>query len=469
LGFNVIKDTIEQYLDEVAGNHDDEGVAELLRCALLRPLCKELSRQERPDDLERVTALPKGAPGWLRESFNQDIPVYGFAPRAEMREGIAHVADWLAAALVNKEEWLNDLDERGRPKKLGKLGSLDRAVKEADRAMLLAVQKGAAQLYEDEEGHEQTETVFEGGYRMVRLLSPSALDKESAAMGHCIGAGGYDGRVRAGTHAYYSLRDPFGKSHATLEVALESNALLQCQGKENKLPVAKYMPFIQTFIKEHKLKLGDAPARYTGLIEQDGEYYDARNLPENLRVGGDIDLRDIAITSLPGGLTVGQNLYLSGTAITELPEGLTVGGFLDLSGTAITSLPEGLTVGQNLYLSGTAITELPEGLTVGGGLYLSGTAITSLPEGLTVGGFLDLSGTAVTSLPGGLTVGGGLDLRGTAVTSLPEGLTVGGGLYLGGTAITELPEGLTVGGMVFSDEPAAGLRRPAGGVEMRPS
>ena len=52
-------------------------------------------------------------------------------------------------------------------------------------------------------------------------------------------------------------------------------------------------------------------------------------------------------------------------------------GDLDLSATDIKSLPDNLTVGGNLDLYDCAgITQLPDGLTVGGSLQLSGTGIT---------------------------------------------------------------------------------------------
>ena len=49
------------------------------------------------------------------------------------------------------------------------------------------------------------------------------------------------------------------------------------------------------------------------------------------------------------------NLYLSYTKITALPENLTVGGWLDLRNTPIAALPENLTVGGSLNLSYTPI------------------------------------------------------------------------------------------------------------------
>ena len=47
---------------------------------------------------------------------------------------------------------------------------------------------------------------------------------------------------------------------------------------------------------------------------------------------------------------------MRGTQITALPDNLTVGGWLDLSGTQITALPDNLTVGGGLDLRGTQIT-----------------------------------------------------------------------------------------------------------------
>ena len=89
------------------------------------------------------------------------------------------------------------------------------------------------------------------------------------------------------------------------------------------------------------------------------------------------------------------------------------GGYLDLENcTGITALPDNLTVGGSLDLRGTGITALPDNLTVGGYLYLRGTGITALPDNLTVGGYLDLENcTGITALPDNLTVGGSLDLE----------------------------------------------------------
>jgi hypothetical protein len=72
---------------------------------------------------------------------------------------------------------------------------------------------------------------------------------------------------------------------------------------------------------------------------------------------GDLDLRDLPITSLPPNLKVGGNLNLTETPIKSLPSGLEVGKSLQLSGTEITSLPNDLIVKKELSLLNTPLSK----------------------------------------------------------------------------------------------------------------
>mgnify|MGYP000238006213 CR=1 FL=1 len=51
----------------------------------------------------------------------------------------------------------------------------------------------------------------------------------------------------------------------------------------------------------------------------------------------------------PDNLSVGGSLDLCGTGITALPDNLSVGGWLDLRGTGITALPDNLSVGGQVF------------------------------------------------------------------------------------------------------------------------
>jgi hypothetical protein len=141
--------------------------------------------------------------------------------------------------------------------------------------------KLARELAPDGEG-EETVMAMGDGFRIVQLLTPTALDREGVKMGHCIGQGGYDGTLRDGSCTFYSLRDAAGEPHATLEVDTKEHALLQCQGKENKPPVAKYLPHLARFIEQQRYRL-EAQACHTGLVESEGRYYSIFALPVSVR------------------------------------------------------------------------------------------------------------------------------------------------------------------------------------------
>lgn len=363
------------------------------------------------------------------------------------KEVLRHIADWLRAALINDEPWLKNVDAQGRPKKLMKFGSIEAIIQEADKAMLKAAQKSRAVRIVD--GDEEIVEMLDEGFHIVRLLTPAALDRESAEMQHCIGNGGYDNHLNDGRHLYLSLRDPHGKAHVTMEI--EDGILIQLQGKQNAPPIRRYIDILVPYIRASGLKVDVPPSHLGYVVDINGEWHPLDNLPEGLTVEGNLNLGGTQITALPEGTSVSGYLRLSSTPITALPARLSVGGFLDLSETPIKELSRGLTVGGGIDLCSTEIISLPEGLSVTGFLDLSGTPIRELPKGLMVGGSFNLSRTKIGALPEGLTVGGSLYLNETSITVLPKGLMVGDNLILDRKKITELPEDLTVGGEVYSN------------------
>lgn len=207
---------------------------------------------------------------------------------------------------------------------------------------------------------------------------------------------------------------------------------------------------------------------------------------------GDLDLRDITISSIPNDLTVDGKLFLKGdnaklmpdkltvldklsiwranikslpnnlivrygldfidSTIENIPNNTVIGGWLNLSGTAITELPDNLTIGGTLYLRNSKITSLPNNLTVGGGIDLSNSSIKTIPQNLTVHTFLDLGDTNITALPDNLTVGGYLDLEYSNIIKIPNNLTVYGYLCLEGTKIEEVPNDSLIYGCIYYND-----------------
>lgn len=354
---------------------------------------------------------------------------------------IRHVSDWLSASIINDSVWLQNVDDRQRPKKLMKFATMAAIVAEADKAMRKAAQtiSNISLIEGDEILHQE----LGDGHYIVRLLTSAALDRESAMMQHCIGNGAYDERVNHPNYVYLSLRSPSGKAHATLEI--QEGEITQLSGKQNKTLIKAHMDRLIPFLRRSKYRAG-VPATELGyVVDEDGVWHALDALPEGLRVAGNLELEDCPINALPVGLKVSGSLYLQRSRVTTLPEGLEVGGDLNLYCTSVAVFPETFKVRGSLYLSQTLIDRLPEGLNVGGDLHLSRSPISALPKGLIVGGTLTLDFSKIRFLPDGLSVGGNLDLSDSAILALPDGLIVGGNLYASETFILSLPKRLSVG------------------------
>ena len=90
---------------------------------------------------------------------------------------------------------------------------------------------------------------FEDGYVWVHLHTETQFKTESDRMNHCIGGGGYYCKFERGQADYYSLRDPKGVPHASMEVTRgRPGSVVQVRGHSNQRPQARYQPYIRPFI-----------------------------------------------------------------------------------------------------------------------------------------------------------------------------------------------------------------------------
>ena len=204
-----------------------------------------------------------------------------------------HIADWVHAAVVNNAEWLQKTDEHGRPKKLLKFADYGQIVDEANKEMEKFAQRSKDVVLN--EGDEALVAMLEDGYYVVRLLKPSALDRESAYMQHCIGQGAYDDKLGDNEHEYYSLRDPAGKPHITMEVSKksgENHVLLQFQGKQNLPPIDKYVKAVLPFMMSDHIEIREATNALPYVVDNSGNWHHILDLPDRL----EIDVLRINIT-----------------------------------------------------------------------------------------------------------------------------------------------------------------------------
>ncbi|MCS4089284.1 PcfJ domain-containing protein [Rhizobium sp. BK176] len=379
-------------------------------------------------------------------------------------QAIGHVVDWLTVAIGARAEWLANVDELGRPKKLMKFGSIEAIVKEADKAMRLDIERGSRAALAS--GDERIVITLSGGMSIVEMLSKEALDRESSIMQHCVGNGGYDKYIGSGDVTFYSLRDASGRPHATLQVDLRDRAIIQTRGKQNAVPVEKYMAALMEAVVVTKLQIEDVDF----VIDRTDNIRQKASLPDVLSVYGSLVLSDqFSRGPLPNVVSVELDLSLNGRDdITELPTILSVGRSIFASGTGIKDWRPLTMLPGHLILSGSPVEHLADKLAVNGDLDLRGTRLTKLPQELCVAGDLELHDTAIRVLPEGLYVGRTLTLGNAPVESISAGTEVGT-LDLRGSSLKELPAGLIINNDLILSEPLLGgkLRSISPNVELR--
>ncbi len=197
------------------------------------------------------------------------------------------------------------------------------------------------------DGDEEIYAELADGFYLVRLLTPSALDRESAQMQHCIGLGAYDKELNVKGNLYLSLRDQQGKAHVTMEI--KCNVIVQLQGKQNRVPLKKYLNLLIPFFKKQKFKV-EVPASILGhVVDASFKWHSIEALPAGLAFDCKVDLSDTELKSLPEGLVFERALYLRRSPLTCLPKDIKLGGSVDLSMSQLTTLNEGMRVGGHLF------------------------------------------------------------------------------------------------------------------------
>lgn len=428
------QEDVKNYLTKFV---DDNFVgADALRAHLLTALFKPLTRDDQYQ--QEIKTRPANAPKWLREKWSEGGPWYQFFPDKNLDDKLRHVTDWIKAALVSKEAWLEKTDDQGRPIKLLKIGSVEQAINIADRDMQRAAQKLQQQIalggLEDSVDQKVVKT-FEDGFAIVRLLTPEALDYETAQLGHCIGNGAYDDNVLSGKSVFYALRDPKNRSHATLEVNRDGD-LLQCKGKRNAPPVYKYFPYIKSFVEEKQFYLSES-CSHTGLVRFDGEYHAISRLPEGTSVYETLDLSNVQENIiLPKGLKVEGSLILPGNNLPALPDDINVTG----------NLIEKWKKKEKLHrIGGPARREICPHTQqlISEQWYEHGKELDKRVHAI----FRRNKYYPVNRLPGGITLDDTLDLSfETSEIKLPKRLKIKGDLIYSGDNKPDIPEGIVVEG-----------------------
>lgn len=294
----------------VKGAEHADQLGDYLVLALDKPLRKD----QRYHSL--ATEPPNPMPEWMISKWGK-IDFFEFRATSKLDVNVEHIRDWILGALVRGEAWLYKVDDQGRPRKLLKIGSVEQALKEADKAIELSRQKfakdskkDAAFAYELEHGDLAIVHEFEDEFKIVKLLSTVAAGREEYLMQHCIGNGSYDYIFEEDPKdSIYSLRDAKNNPHVTIHVQNDNLMVIQCVGKQNVSPAAKYLPKLFEFFDLYTLNL-DTFYKSIGAFFQDDALHFIQALPDDFTVKGSLDIRRIEDFKCPKNLTVERILHL---------------------------------------------------------------------------------------------------------------------------------------------------------------
>ncbi|MBY3432603.1 hypothetical protein HFN89_00250 [Rhizobium laguerreae] len=407
-----------------------------------------------------------------------------------------HVADWLAAALAADLKWLRNVDANGVPRKFSKFATVEDVKAEANRATERLLRNTLSRP--PAEGEEVTVAELADGYRVVSLISPGALDRESKEMQHCVGLGGYDEGVRSGQLAILSLRDRKGKAHATMELHVENGWIAQLKGKQNRFPVKRYFDILLPWIAGRGYEINSQELAGGYFKQRDGAVRHVAELTEGEEIEGDLTLRfdgdaDVDLV-LPNGLRVdggieiraeyapgkrvffgadtvaGGQVQTFGAVVVGI-EKVTSPGLKVIAG-ALSPVPDGSRISGDLYLSGVAIGDILEKAVIEGGVEIRDINRVTIPAGISVRGAVAVAGAELVSVQRGVSLTGGLGITGgvndcvltvgrdvsmcgsfsisNCSTYLSEGLRVGGDFTVAHGYLESLPSRLEVGGLTLN-------------------
>lgn len=201
----------------------------------------------------------------------------------------------------------------------------------------------------------------DNGYYFVILFGADALQYCGKHMHHCVQNAYWANAIKQDGQELYSLRDPNGEPHLTLEI--KDGVVLQCQGRTNTAPNPMFREIVRKFIEKNKFEIPDVNGwnKHIAYLKHNGKLYDVFNLPENFTVSNSlVDLCGMGLDKLPdmstvtvtGGFSCATNNLSDLTGAPKIVYGDCQFGKNPL--VSLRGLPREIT--GNIYLSGTQLT-----------------------------------------------------------------------------------------------------------------
>lgn len=241
------------------------NVGEASQKALQKKLARLLMNNEK--FLKPVTKLPDDAPDWAKAALQQGQLMY-FQPNDELEGAVEHISHYVAA--LEQDEKSTDPNKKAIATRelagVAKAETLELLVTKSNEYFARGTKKTAATL-------EGTTHIFDGanGYSWYRLDTLEAYKREGKVLQNCIGTHW----VPSKADRIYVMKSNNGDTNVAIRTDV-NNTIQEVKGKNNKPPVARYMPPVAELINHMKWKVqgnGASDIARAGYMFHEGVLY----------------------------------------------------------------------------------------------------------------------------------------------------------------------------------------------------
>lgn len=198
-----------------------------------------------------VRQLPPDAPEWARQGLENKDLVY-FKPDQELEDVVSNIAHYVAAIEQDSKQTKNEdakVVATRELQKFPKVENLEVLQQKANEYFKRGSKKAGREI------SGMTEVIDAGdGFTWYELIEEQAFKREGKVLQNCIGSYYTAAKSRSENTRIFILKTPVNETVVGLRI--KDHEFQEAKGKNNKPPIAKYMPYVGKFINGFNVKVG---------------------------------------------------------------------------------------------------------------------------------------------------------------------------------------------------------------------
>lgn len=197
-----------------------------------------------------VRQLPPDAPEWAHEGLKAHNLVY-FAPDEDLEDIVSNISHYIAALEQDANQTQNrdaNVIANRELQSIPKIETLDLFQNKANEYF----KRGSKKAGRDVSGLKEVLDAG-NGFTWYELIDEHAFKREGKALQNCIGTHYTAAKCRAENTRIFVLKTPVNETVVGLRI--KDHNFQEAKGKNNKPPIAKYMPYVGKFINNFHIRV----------------------------------------------------------------------------------------------------------------------------------------------------------------------------------------------------------------------